>query len=145
MKKKVSRFFFDNKIPILKNNEVLMNLSENLYVISLKLTISCEDTAHIVTDSILLHRIMGHSSHFSARIIYEVCLELKTARQSDLWCNLDKTVWGESVKTAVYLINWSSTSVLPDKVTPAEMWYGYKLNINNIIWFSGIQSNIKRR
>lgn len=45
---------------------------------------------------------------------------------------LDKKFWGEAIKTAVYLINRSKTSVLSGNVTPAEMWYGFAPNLSKI-------------
>ena len=43
--------------------------------------------------------------------------------------NLSKGFWAEAAKTAVYLINRSSTSRLPD-MTPHEAWTGNKPTIS---------------
>jgi hypothetical protein len=40
---------------------------------------------------------------------------------------LPKFLWGEAVKHAVYLKNWTLTKAL-DRITPYEAFYGKKLN-----------------
>lgn len=45
---------------------------------------------------------------------------------------IDKCFWNEAVQAAIYLINRTSTSVLENKKTPAEIWYGVKPNLNKI-------------
>jgi Integrase core domain. len=39
-------------------------------------------------------------------------------------------LWGEAVYTAIYLINRSPTTKQP--VTPAELWYGKKLDLSRL-------------
>lgn len=48
---------------------------------------------------------------------------------------LDKSFWGEAVLAAVYLTNRTPTSTLPNDCTPAEIWYGYKPDMNKIKLF----------
>ncbi|CAF4936009.1 unnamed protein product [Pieris macdunnoughi] len=43
-----------------------------------------------------------------------------------------KDMWGESIMTAIYLINRLPTSTLPNGVTPAERWYGFKPDLGKI-------------
>lgn len=46
--------------------------------------------------------------------------------------DLDKSFWTEAMKTAIYLINRTETSVLENGKTPAEIWYKEKPNLNKI-------------
>lgn len=50
---------------------------------------------------------------------------------------MPKQFWEEAIKTAAYLINRSPTSN-PEKVTPAEIWYGRKPDISNLRVFGCI-------
>lgn len=46
--------------------------------------------------------------------------------------HLGKMFWGEAVLSSVYLINRTETRALPDKKTPAEIWYDCKPNLEKI-------------
>lgn len=46
--------------------------------------------------------------------------------------NMDKTFWGEAARTATYILNRCKTKALKDGKCPAEVWYGYKINLENI-------------
>lgn len=48
---------------------------------------------------------------------------------------LDNEMWGEAVRTSVYLINRLQTRALDVTTTPAELWYGYKPNFEKIKLF----------
>ncbi|CAB0019675.1 unnamed protein product [Nesidiocoris tenuis] len=41
---------------------------------------------------------------------------------------VDRDLWGEALRTAVYLKNRTETRALPKGILPAELWYGYKPN-----------------
>lgn len=43
--------------------------------------------------------------------------------------NMEKELWGEAIRTAIYLINRTETSILPGNKTPAEIWYRQKPNL----------------
>lgn len=60
---------------------------------------------------------------------------LDKARCIILDSKLDKEFWGEAVLTSVYLTNRTQTSALTDNVTPAELWYGSKPDLNKIRLF----------
>ncbi|KAG5881370.1 hypothetical protein JTB14_005197 [Gonioctena quinquepunctata] len=74
--------FNNNEVAIRKNGALILKgkLQGNLYVISLELSEHGYNTAGTATDDMLMHRRMGHSSHFPAPIICEVCLQGKQTR-----------------------------------------------------------------
>lgn len=45
---------------------------------------------------------------------------------------ISKSLWGEAVRSAVYLLNRSPTSGIKDNKTPAELWFNNKPNVNKI-------------
>lgn len=45
---------------------------------------------------------------------------------------MDKIFWQEPVATAAYLINRTTTSILPDDVVPAQIWFGQKPELSKI-------------
>ncbi|CAB0012236.1 unnamed protein product, partial [Nesidiocoris tenuis] len=49
--------------------------------------------------------------------------------------SLDKSMWGEAVKAAIYLLNRTPSSALPSGVTPSELWYGFKPDLSKIRLF----------
>lgn len=57
---------------------------------------------------------------------------LEKARCILFEAQMKKEMWGEAVATAVYLVNRTETSCLRKGVTPAEVWYGYKPDLNKI-------------
>ncbi|KAG5881946.1 hypothetical protein JTB14_020510 [Gonioctena quinquepunctata] len=74
--------FNNNEVAIRKNGALILKseLQGNLYVISLELSKHGYNTAGTATDDMLMHRRMGHSSHFPAPTICEVCLQVKQTR-----------------------------------------------------------------
>lgn len=63
---------------------------------------------------------------------------LDKARCMMLGSKLNKTFWLEAVLTAVYLINRSPTTALPDGKLPAEIWYGKMPDLNKLRVFGCI-------
>ena len=51
--------------------------------------------------------------------------------------NLTKEFWSEAIRTATYIINRSPSTKLPG-VTPAEIWYGEKPNVQNFKIFGSV-------
>ncbi|KAG5889472.1 hypothetical protein JTB14_016578 [Gonioctena quinquepunctata] len=81
--------FNNNEVAIRKNGALILKgkLQGNLYVISLELLEDGYNTAGTATNDMLMHRkmghsshFMGHSSHFPAPTICEVCLQGKQTR-----------------------------------------------------------------
>lgn len=56
--------------------------------------------------------------------------------------HLSKEFWGEAVLSSVYLINRTETSAIPEKKTPAEIWYNCKPNLEKIKRFGCIAYNL---
>lgn len=277
LEEKGFQILFKNKeVLIMKNNEVVLKgqLMENLYVVTLSLSQSFNDTAYATTGDMLVHRRMGHSLQFPAPGVCDVCLQGKQARlpfksileerkakrileviSSDVcgpinpptydgkqyyvsfidhfshfavcylitkksevldkfqeyvkfveakfdtkierircdnggeyssakfknFClkngikcqytiarnpeqngvaerynrtimekarclifdsKLDKSLWGEAMRTAVFLTNRTPTSTLPKNMTPAEIWYKQKPNMTKIKLFGSIAYNL---
>lgn len=57
---------------------------------------------------------------------------LQKSRAMILESKLSKEMWGEAVLCATYLINRSPTVSIEGNVTPAEMFYNRKPNLNNL-------------
>lgn len=55
---------------------------------------------------------------------------------------LNKEMWGEAVRTSIYLINRTETRVLSDKKTPAEIWHNQKPNLEKIKLFGCTSFNL---
>lgn len=55
---------------------------------------------------------------------------------------LDKSLWGEAVRTAFYLTNRTKTKCVPNNQTPAELWYGGKPDLNKIKLFGATAYNL---
>lgn len=51
--------------------------------------------------------------------------------------NLPKSLWGEVVSTAVYILNRSPTTRLEEK-TPEEVWSGTKPNVSHLRIFGSV-------
>lgn len=51
---------------------------------------------------------------------------------------LPKSLWGEAVLTAAYLLNRSPTSALEERKTPFEKWYDRKPNIDKLHIFGSV-------
>lgn len=49
-----------------------------------------------------------------------------------LQAKMPKYMWGEAILTATYLTNRCPTTALEQKVTPAEIWYGSKPNLDKL-------------
>ena len=48
--------------------------------------------------------------------------------------DLSETYWAEAVRSAVYIGNSTTTSILIDK-TPFEVWYGHKPTVGHLKTF----------
>lgn len=57
---------------------------------------------------------------------------IEKGRAMLLQSGLPKSLWGESILCATYLLNRSPTNALKTNVTPAELFYGRKPNLKNI-------------
>lgn len=55
---------------------------------------------------------------------------------------LNKSFWGEAVRTAVFLTNRTQTSALSHDLTPAEVWYSEKPDLKKIKLFGSIAHNL---
>ncbi|KAF6213636.1 hypothetical protein GE061_011357 [Apolygus lucorum] len=113
------------------------------------------------TDQNLIHRRFGHSSRFPPQDLCEICLKAKQTRlpfypldpakkpkrplevvSSDVGgpitpstidgSSLGKQFWGFAVQASNYIINRIPTSALAPRETPADLWYGRKVDTTNI-------------
>lgn len=49
---------------------------------------------------------------------------------------LPETLWGEAIRTAMFLVNRSPSSAVKGK-TPYELWYGTKPDVSKQDWLMG--------
>jgi transposase InsO family protein len=57
---------------------------------------------------------------------------LEKARTMLIHAGLSKTLWAEALNTAVYLVNRTPTSSLPEHKTPYEVWNGQKPDLHHL-------------
>lgn len=63
---------------------------------------------------------------------------VEKARAMILQSKLPKDMWGEAILCATYIANRSPTTALPQNVTPAELFYNKKPNLQNLRTFGCI-------
>ena len=66
---------------------------------------------------------------------------MEKARSMTYDSSLPKTLWGEAILTATYIINRCPTKALKDvQKTPIEVWSGKKPSVKNMIIFGSRHS-----
>jgi hypothetical protein len=75
---------------------------------------------------------------------------LNSTRSMLKYMNCDKIFWAEAVTTACYIKNRVTTTGLPNKITPQEIWIGKKPNVGHLrvfgskCWYTIPKENIKK-
>lgn len=69
---------------------------------------------------------------------------VEMARTMMLHAGTPKSLWVEAINTAVYLRNRSPTSILGN-ITPYEVWYGRKPNVNHLRTFGCIAVALNKK